>query len=74
MRNIESYELAIQVRNSDGILSIPGAAEPEDWHYVLTELDPTEVDDAGPLTGWGGWKRLARVVDEDGFERWYFLE
>lgn len=73
MAEITQYDEILEVRRTGaGCYEIPGASEPEDRHATLTEMEPAEVEDYGELAGWGPWKRVYRVVDADGVERWYF--
>jgi len=65
-------ETAIEVRRDDtGTYAILGAAEPEDWHAVRTEME--SVEPWGSLLGWEPWRKVYRAVDMDGLTRWYFI-
>ena len=69
---ILSYDTAIYVRrSSSGTYEIPGVAERENWCDVATDLH--DIEDSGPLLGWGRWERVASGLDEDGVRHWYFL-
>ena len=57
-------------RDGAGTYTIPGAAEPEDWHSVRTEME--EVEHYGALQGWEPWRDVHRAIDGDGLARFYF--
>jgi hypothetical protein len=65
---------AIMVTDGDGVYTIPGSAEIEDWDEVLESAlaRGARVERRGTLLGWHPWEEVYKI-EVDGVETWYFV-